>query len=140
MKIIDFEKKGNVVRFYLGDDNCNDYWGDDWNDAPYEHNAGTVYDQYIKKYVDIFFPFDSLVLEPSDNWRDMWYSKEDMKNHVVPCIIAIPKTVRGDDWNDSFSYWVGSREIYKVYFDEDEPNLELLPYVAMVDMVPDEED
>lgn len=140
MKIIDFDKKGNVVRFYLGDDDCNDYWGDDWNDAPYEHNADTVYDQYIKKYVDIFFPFDSLVLEPSDDWRDMWYSKENMKKHVVPCIIVIPKTVRGDDWNNSFSHWVGAKEIYKVYFNEDESNLELLPYVTLVDMFPDEED
>ena len=31
MKIIDFDEKGNVVRFYLGDDNCEDYWGDDWD-------------------------------------------------------------------------------------------------------------
>ena len=49
MKIIDFDKKGNVVRFYLGEDVCNDYWGDDWNDAPYEHNAGTVYNRYVKE-------------------------------------------------------------------------------------------
>ena len=57
MKIIDFSKKGNVVRFYLGEDNCKDYWGDDWNDFPYEHNAGCVYDEYIAGIVDIAFPF-----------------------------------------------------------------------------------
>ena len=44
MKILDFELKGNVIKFYLG--NCNDWWGDDWDDRPYEHNAGKVYDQY----------------------------------------------------------------------------------------------
>ena len=43
MKIIDFECTGNVVRFYLGKDNEKDYHGDDWNDTPYECNAGTVY-------------------------------------------------------------------------------------------------
>ena len=40
-EIIDFERKGNVVRFYLGKN--GEQWGDDWDDAPYEHNAGKVY-------------------------------------------------------------------------------------------------
>ena len=26
MKIIDFEKKGNMVKFYVGSDNCTNYW------------------------------------------------------------------------------------------------------------------
>ena len=70
-KIIDFEVKGNVVRFYLGnktdewgwtnknykDRNGNTpdwlkpndtYYGDDWDDVPYEHNAGLVYDKFVK--------------------------------------------------------------------------------------------
>ena len=29
MKIIDFETKGNVIKFYLGENSCDDYWGDD---------------------------------------------------------------------------------------------------------------
>ena len=42
MKIIGWDRKGNVVRFALGDDNL-EYWsGDDWNDSPYEHNASTT--------------------------------------------------------------------------------------------------
>lgn len=45
MKIIDFERKGNLVRFYLGDDDLEEWYGDDWNDTPYEHNAGQVYDE-----------------------------------------------------------------------------------------------
>lgn len=41
MKIIGWNRKGNVVRFALGDDNL-EYWsGDDWNSSPYEHNACT---------------------------------------------------------------------------------------------------
>ena len=78
MKIIDFEKKGNVVRFYLGEQTENwgwtnpeykdytgktptwlkpsdRYYGDDWDDKPYEHNAGTVYGEFIKGYKDIAF-------------------------------------------------------------------------------------
>lgn len=30
MKIIDFERKGNLVRFYLGDDDLVEWYGDDW--------------------------------------------------------------------------------------------------------------
>ena len=42
MKLIDFERKGNLVRLYLGDD--ANFTGDDWDDYPYEHNASLVYD------------------------------------------------------------------------------------------------
>ena len=40
MKIIDFAKKGNVVRFFLGKDDLKEWWGDDWDDCPYEHKYG----------------------------------------------------------------------------------------------------
>ena len=60
MKIIDFDKKGNVVRFYLGPTNKNDYWGDDWSDKPYEENAGSVSN----------------------------CSKEDLKNEKLPCVVV----------------------------------------------------
>ena len=78
MKIIDFEKKGNIVRFYLGEKTedwgwtnpeykdytgetpswlkpKDTYYGDDWDDAPYEHNAGQVYEEFIKGQKDIAF-------------------------------------------------------------------------------------
>ena len=41
MKIVDFKKEGNIVRFYLGE-TINGIYGDDWDDTPYEHNAGEV--------------------------------------------------------------------------------------------------
>ncbi|MCR2051054.1 hypothetical protein NSB25_27950 [Acetatifactor muris] len=37
MKIIDWERKGNVVRFALGKDGLDDWDGDDWYKTPYEH-------------------------------------------------------------------------------------------------------
>ena len=116
MKIIDFEKKGNVVRFYLGDDGCTDYWGDDWNDTPYECNAGLVSPEYIKGYADVAFPFDDLVLEPADGEMDCGYSKEDFKKKIVPCIIVVPGTLANEHWNNSYSYWVGASDINKYYF------------------------
>lgn len=92
MKIIDFEKKGNVVRFYLGNNQLNEWYGDDWDDAPYEHNAGLVYDEFVEAHRDVVFPFDWTVLEPSESWA--WngnspYCKDDMRNRKVPCIVAI---------------------------------------------------
>lgn len=115
MKIIDFEKKGNLVRFYLGKNDCNKYHGDDWNDAPYEHNAGKVYEQYVEDVQDIVFPFEWLVLEPCENY-ERHYSKEDMRNRKVPCIIAVPKEVQS--WESDFYYYVGNANILKFYFDD----------------------
>jgi hypothetical protein len=61
--ICDWQTKGNVVRLYCCDqDKYEDVWGDDWNDTPYEHNAGTVYDEYVDKIVDVYFDFDVVIL------------------------------------------------------------------------------
>ena len=122
MKVIDFDKMGNVVRFYLGEDDCNDYYGDDWDDTPYEHNAGTVYEEYISKYVDYAFPLDYLVREPEQDYR--WrgnspYDKYKMKNGDVPCIIVIDPWTKETSWDDGFSYWVGSKNSTKIYFNDD---------------------
>ena len=108
LKVIDFERKGNVVRLYLGVG--TDYWGDDWDDIPYEHNAGTVYDKYVRGYVDVAFPFNMLVCEPSDNWtRNSRWSKDDMKKRKVPCIVVT-------DDNDSFSTAMADESSRKIYF------------------------
>lgn len=113
MKIIDFEKKGNVVRFYLGEDDCEDYGGDDWNDTPYEHNAGRVYDEYVSGFRDVFFPFDWAVCEPCEGNLNSSWCKDDMKEKKVPCIAALPKP----DWLDiTFNDILPNRETIKLYF------------------------
>jgi hypothetical protein len=120
MKIIDFERKGNVVRFYLGEDNLAGWYGDDWNDAPYEHNAGLVYDEYIKGTKDIAFPFDTLVLEPQDDWHNCGnsaYCKNDMIARRVPCLIVVPTELI--DWSDDFSHYVVMDGVKKIYFGDD---------------------
>ncbi len=127
MKIIDFEKKGNVVRFYLGQDNLEDWYGDDWNDRPYEYNAGTVYDEFLAGYRDIAFDFDSVVLEPKDDYENRGnskYCKDDMRNRDVPCIIVVPDDVIEDNCcRDEFNRYVGSDRVTKFYFgDRMEPD------------------
>ena len=127
MKIIDWEKQGNVVRFYLGADDCEDYGGDDFDDRPYECNAGKVYDEYIKGHRDIAFPFEYVVQEPKDDWTyggNTPFCKDDMKARKVPCIVA--KKV-GDYWLDRdealFSRLIGDDNAVKFYFgDKMEPS------------------
>lgn len=120
LKIIDFHKKGNVVRFYLGEEDLTDYWGDDWNDRPYDCNAGTIYDQYVSGHVDIAFPFDYMVLEPCDTFADYCNcSKEDMMNRNTPCIIVVPPKMLGNSWDDdNYSHWVGSDKVIRFYFED----------------------
>jgi hypothetical protein len=116
VRIIDFAKKGNVVRFYLGQDDLKSWWGDDWNDAPYDCNAGTVYEEYQSGYRDYCFTFDWLVLEPCDGAYNCEYTKEDMIKRRVPCIIAVPPKLQEDSWETSFAHWVAVDGVTKFYF------------------------
>ena len=121
MKIIDFDKKGNVVRFYFGNDYCDDYHGDDWNDYPYEHNSGIVYDDYIEGWLDIAFPFDYNILDPASDWhydRNSPYCKNDFKACKAPCIVAIKEDKTGFG-EDSYSIALGDKNSTKIYFNDD---------------------
>lgn len=123
MKIIDFARKGNLVRFFLGADDCMDYTGDDWNDAPYDCNAENVYEEYVTGYRNIAFPFDSLVLEPCNGFLNSPYSKDDMKYRNVPCIVVVPKHLINYKFMHEFdervfAYYAASNnpDIKKFYF------------------------
>ena len=147
MKIIDFERKGNVIRFYLGEKTADWGWtnpdykdfkgntpswlkpsetfyGDDWNDYPYEHNAGKVYDEFIKGYKDISFPFDTVVLEPCDGAYNSNYSKDDMVARKVPCLIVLSKELQtkvglNNCFSLSFADCLGIDCIKKYYFGDE---------------------
>lgn len=123
LKIIDYDKKGNVVKFYFAPNNLKDWNGDDWNDAPYDCNAGTVYDRFISGEYEIAVPYDWAVLEPSDGcWgnRDCRFCKDDMKARSVPCIIIVPqKVLRDSFYNDHFDRWVCHPDVIKIYFGDD---------------------
>lgn len=93
MKLIDVERKGNLLRLYCGEDDCLDYWGDDWNDIPYEYNAGTVYPWFVSKIIDFCVDFPLDVCEPKDLYLNSPFSKEDMKNGKVEIV-----SIRGNDY------------------------------------------
>ena len=118
MKIIDFKKEGNLVRFYLGDGRTRSYTGERWDIAPYEHNAGPVYQDFVKGFRDICFPFDSLVLEPCDGTytSNSSYSKNDMLEEKVPCIIVVPKELQNG--HVDFAYFAGSDKVMRYYFNQ----------------------
>ena len=117
MKIIDFEKKGNVVRFWLGEDDLKDWYGDDWDDAPYDCNAGSVYEQFVSGHRDIAFPFDSLVIEPCEGVTNTEWCKDDMRKRKVPCIIVVPKEKADDSWfGQDFAHWAVVDGIQRFYF------------------------
>jgi len=118
MKVIDFKRKGNLVRFYLGDDNCNDYYGDDWDDTPYEDNAGIVYDEFIKDHYDIAFPFDYAVFEPVATSDVYGYSKDKMKEMKVPCIVAYKLKENEYEWQHDFKTVIAMKDSIKVYFND----------------------
>lgn len=114
-EIIDFEKKGNIVRFYLGRNAIQT--GDDWDDTPYEHNAGKVYDEFIVGFKDITFPFDSLVLEPCDGTDNSIWCKDDMKERRVPCIVVLDKEYL--NYNDNFDTIVTHSKAKRYYFGDE---------------------
>lgn len=117
MKIIDFELHGNVIRFYLGKDDCDDYWGDDWDDAQYEHNAGTVYDDYIAATVDVALSADYAVAEPATGVMNSRFSKEDFQKRISPCLIVYKSDYSGEE--TSFSWNVGCEDALRIYFGDD---------------------
>ena len=129
MKIIDFARKGNVVRFYLGADDLQDWYGDDWDDCPYEHNAGPVYNRFVSGYRDVCYGYAVSVLEPSDGVSNSQWCKDDMKARKVPCIIIVPPTVLEKSWSlDSFAEFVNCDGVQRIYFgDPMEPEVVGLP-------------
>lgn len=69
-------------------------WGDDWNDRPYEHNAGTPYDEWYDtehqphkiQLKEVFFELPWGWDMPCSNTINSPFSVEDINNHRVPWI------------------------------------------------------
>lgn len=130
MKIIDFEKKGNMVKFYVGSDDCAGYYGDDWDDAPYEHNAGRVYSQFIQGWFVKKFEFDDIVAEPCEGYSNSSYSKDDMKNRVVPCICVLKKKHQDSNtFYDDFNDIQGNKNVLKFYLGDKVPASQKIIFV-----------
>lgn len=119
MKIIDIKTEGNVFRIYLGEDNCKP-WGDDWDDAPYEHNAGSVYDEYIIAYYDYAVDLNHVVLEPKHTSTcNSRYSKEDMLNQKVAALAVMELNDDEYQWQyDTFDNICTDKRTHLVYLND----------------------
>ncbi len=118
-KIINFEKNGNQVKFYIGTEDCKDYYGDDWDDAPYEHNAGSVYDRFVAGWFVKTFDFDDIVMEPCEGSDNSRFCKDDMKAGRVPCICVLPKEFKDDNtWYYDFEDISNDVNVLKFYFND----------------------
>jgi len=125
MKIIDFTKTSNCVKFFLGADDCDDYHGDDWNDTPYEDNAGKVYDRYVLGTRTIYFDIEDVILEPSDSWGTSCLSMNDLKERKSPCcIVVLSQALEGKEGHITFNDWVNYKGAIKYYLgDNMEPGV-----------------
>lgn len=62
-------------------------WGDDWNDKPYEHNAGEPYYDAPEDIAVYRLEMDEsrvIIEEPCSNVDNSIYSVEDINNRLVP--------------------------------------------------------
>lgn len=109
LEVIDFESRGNVIRFYLGKN--GEQFGDDWDDAPYEDNAGTVYDKFIEGAVDIAFDMMMDVFVPSDPYG-AGYRKDYMVKRKYPCVSIVKRS--WDCW--SYDDATKSSDSWNIYF------------------------
>ncbi len=139
--LIDFYKEEDVFdNFELtfgSKKDIKDYWGDDWNDAPYEHNAGRVYERYVQMKVH-YKPFNCIAVQPCDihDPNSKW-CKEDFKKERTPCLLLVPHSLleeldlsekhttnndlirEYDDWY-KFTYdkFLGREGVTEIYFNE----------------------
>lgn len=135
MKIIDFERRGNLVRFLIGDDEDDDFWGEDWNERPYDKQQNNrVYDGHITGYRDVVFPFDAIVCELCDGHTMSRRSKRDMKGRRCACIAVIFREQFDEDeydwlYEDDFDIVVSDGRSTKFFFgDTMEPSEDIIIY------------
>lgn len=127
MKIIDMERKGLLLRLHLGVDDLDTWWGDDWNDTPYDCNAGVVYDRFVSETMDIVLPWDTAVLEPSDIGLNCGWSRDDMRHRLVPMLLVSS--------DDGFAYWdrlIADEDTVRVYMGDPPETLTALPGARVV--------
>ena len=69
----------NNIMYFTSD--IKNQWGDDWNDRPYEHNAGTPYETHTTVKKIAFIGYYS---EPCSYHHNSPYSVQDINNGAVP--------------------------------------------------------
>ena len=116
-EIIDFDIKGNLVHFFLGKNGTQP--GADWEHDEYNEYAEPLRDEYIQATVDVFAPFGDVILEPADvpYGQRCLYSKQDMIERKVPCIMIVPCDVYDEYYcKYEFDTYSDNPKVKKYYF------------------------
>lgn len=81
---------------YFTNVELKDQWGDDWDDIPYEHNAGEPYSDKnnIKK---VYFELPKTYYTPCSNTPNSSFSVKDINYGIVAWI-----------WTDQFKLFAGT--------------------------------
>lgn len=116
-EIIDYECKGNAIRFYLGKNGTQ--WGDDWSD-PFD-NASIAYQKHWAATIDLYVESDYTVLTPTDISYNYYsgYSKEKMMHRCFPCVVLIPDSATDDYYEFTFDKCQGHADATKFYCGQD---------------------
>lgn len=85
-KLLDIENKGNVIRLYFGKAELDDWYGDDWDDAPFDSNCGIVYDKFVTLIVEYGISLDYNVCTPS--YEDYFIDRNEFKKGKYPLFIV----------------------------------------------------
>lgn len=84
--------KDGLAYFYKGD--IKDVWGDDWNDAPYEHNAGLPYMENEEDWIIV--PVNTEFVEELCQYErkiNSTYSVEYINTGAVPWMILFGEKI-----------------------------------------------
>lgn len=121
MKILDFDKKGNAIRFYLGKDNLKGWYGDDWDDRGC---TDRVYDEFVSEVKDIVIPYKHSVYSPFDFYHNEdQFSKDMFKSGNIPMLVIVKDEDKdyknyeyhSYDWNSA----LGDKDSIAIYMGED---------------------
>lgn len=115
----------NVFRLFFCDKDAKTMTGDDWNDAPYEHNASSpdVY-QKTDDIFDVIVELDpSIYLPRASQGNPDGYSVEDINKKKAPWIKIVPWADGADVlefWaNDTYQHVLDSLQELKKNFEYD---------------------
>lgn len=82
---------------YFTTKEVTEQWGDDWDDAPYEHNAGTPYEDDDNEIKQIYFELPNYYHVPCTGYTNSPYAVEDINKGVVAWL-----------WTDNFKIFAGT--------------------------------
>jgi hypothetical protein len=84
----DYEKRLCIVRenFACFVSDYENVRGDDWNDAPYDSNAGWPYKEF--EQIEVYFDEGRCFHRPGASWSQQHYSLDKMREEKIPFIVC----------------------------------------------------